>query len=256
MHRLVAGILAIVLGAILARADGINIPAPSWTYSITSLGTGVATALGINVGSAGAPVVNGGALGTPSSGTATNLSGTAASLTAGNVTTNANLTGPITSTGNATAIASQTGTGTKFVVDTSPTLVTPVLGAATATTINGAAIDNSAWTTYTPTLACQVGTITTATPAGAYKVIGKSTFISVKIVITTLGTCSGFFTMTLPNTPNRDGVLNGTENQSTGVSLKVALNSGSTTTGSISNYLNVATPATGTFLLSGVYENQ
>lgn len=41
------------------------------------------------------------------------------------VTTNANLTGPITSVGNATSIASQTGTGTKFVVDTSPTIITP-----------------------------------------------------------------------------------------------------------------------------------
>lgn len=51
-------------------------------------------------------------------------------------TTNANLTGPITSVGNATSIASQTGTGTKFVVDTSPTLVTPTLGVATATSIN------------------------------------------------------------------------------------------------------------------------
>jgi len=45
--------------------------------SITGLGTGVATALAINVGSAGAFVVNGGALGTPSSGTVTNLTGTA-----------------------------------------------------------------------------------------------------------------------------------------------------------------------------------
>ena len=80
------------------------------------------------------------ALGTPASGVATNLTGTAASLTAGNVTTNANLTGPITSTGNATAIASQTGTGTKFVVDTSPTLVTPVLGVAAATSINKVAL--------------------------------------------------------------------------------------------------------------------
>ena len=40
--------------------------------TITGLGTGVATALAVNVGSAGAPVVNGGALGTPSSGTLTN----------------------------------------------------------------------------------------------------------------------------------------------------------------------------------------
>lgn len=40
-------------------------------------GTGVVTALGVNTGSAGAFVVNGGALGTPSSGTVTNLTGTA-----------------------------------------------------------------------------------------------------------------------------------------------------------------------------------
>lgn len=47
----------------------------------------------------------GGDLGTPSAGVATNLTGTAAGLTAGTVTTNANLTGIVTSTGNATAIA-------------------------------------------------------------------------------------------------------------------------------------------------------
>jgi hypothetical protein len=40
--------------------------------SITGAGTGVLTALAVNVGSAGAPVINGGALGTPSSGTLTN----------------------------------------------------------------------------------------------------------------------------------------------------------------------------------------
>ncbi len=54
---------------------------------------------------------------------------------AATVTTNANLTGVITSVGNATSIASQTGTGTKFVVDTSPTLVTPVLGVASGTSL-------------------------------------------------------------------------------------------------------------------------
>lgn len=71
---------------------------------ITGFGTGVSTALGVNVGSAGAVVVNGGALGTPSSGVATNLTGTAAGLTAGNVTTNANMTGDVTSVGNATTL--------------------------------------------------------------------------------------------------------------------------------------------------------
>lgn len=42
---------------------------------ISGFGTGVATALAVNVGSAGAPVVNGGVLGTPSSGTLTNCTG-------------------------------------------------------------------------------------------------------------------------------------------------------------------------------------
>lgn len=54
-----------------------------------------------------------------------------------------NLTGPITSVGPATSIASQTGTGTKFVMDNTPTLITPVLGVATATSINGTTIPSS-----------------------------------------------------------------------------------------------------------------
>jgi hypothetical protein len=44
---------------------------------VSGLGTGIATALAINTGSAGAPVLFNGALGTPSSGTVTNLTGTA-----------------------------------------------------------------------------------------------------------------------------------------------------------------------------------
>ena len=57
------------------------------TLGVTVPGTGVLTALGVNTGSSGAFVVNGGALGTPSSGVATNLTGTASGLTSG--TTNA-----------------------------------------------------------------------------------------------------------------------------------------------------------------------
>jgi hypothetical protein len=79
------------------------------------------------------------ALGTPASGVGTNLTGTGAGFTAGNVTTNANLTGHITSTGNAavlgsftslqlkTALTDETGSG-GAVFGTSPTLVTPALG--------------------------------------------------------------------------------------------------------------------------------
>ena len=55
-----------------------------------------------------------------------------------------NLTGPITSIGSATSVAAQTGTGSTFVMDTSPTIVTPTLsGATVAGTINGTTIPSS-----------------------------------------------------------------------------------------------------------------
>lgn len=59
-------------GRITAAA---NITVTPAIGSITGFGSGVATALAINVGSAGAPVTNGGALGTPSSGTLTSATG-------------------------------------------------------------------------------------------------------------------------------------------------------------------------------------
>lgn len=77
-------------------------------------------------------------LGTPSAVVLTNATGTASGLTAGTVTTNANLTGPITSVGNATSVASQTGTGSTFVMNTSPTLVTPNLGTPSAVVLTNA----------------------------------------------------------------------------------------------------------------------
>lgn len=93
------------------------------------------------------------ALGTPSALVGTNITGTAANLTAGHVTTNANLTGMVTSVGNATSLGSftsaqllgaltdETGTGAA-VFATSPTLVTPALGTPSAlvgTNITGTA---------------------------------------------------------------------------------------------------------------------
>jgi hypothetical protein len=91
-------------------------------------------------------------LGTPAAFVGTNITGTASGLTAGNatlastVTTNANLTGVITSVGNATSLGSfssanlagaltdETGSGSA-VFATSPTLVTPNIGAATGTSL-------------------------------------------------------------------------------------------------------------------------
>jgi len=123
----------------------INAKAPSISPSFTTPSLGVATATTINKVTLTTPAtastitatdgttttLSGGTHSGTNTGDQTNITGNAAT-----VTTNANLTGPITSVGNATSIASQTGTGTKFVVDTSPTLVTPIIGVATATSIN------------------------------------------------------------------------------------------------------------------------
>jgi hypothetical protein len=78
-------------------------------------------------------------LGTPTVSTDATTKGYVDGIT----TAPSNLTGVITSVGPATSIASQTGTGTKFVVDDSPTLITPVLGVATATSINGTTIPST-----------------------------------------------------------------------------------------------------------------
>ena len=89
-----------------AAAISGTLPVSNGGTGITSFGTGVATALGNNVGSAGAFVENGGALGTPSSGTLTNTTGlpiaTGVSGLGGGV---------------ATALAVSTGTAGSFVVD-------------------------------------------------------------------------------------------------------------------------------------------
>jgi hypothetical protein len=101
------------------------------------------------------PTLTAPALGTPASGVMTNVTGTASGLTAGNVTTNANLTGHVTSVGNAavlgsftssqlaTALTDETGSGAA-VFGTSPAITTSLttpsttfaLVNTTATTVN------------------------------------------------------------------------------------------------------------------------
>jgi len=80
--------------------------------STTTTGTGVVTALGVNTGTAGAFVVNGGALGTPSSGTVTNLTGTASININGTVGATTATTGKFTTIeGTDTTDSSSTTTG-------------------------------------------------------------------------------------------------------------------------------------------------
>jgi hypothetical protein len=181
---LVTPILGTPTSGTLTNATGLPV-----STGISGLGTGVATFLATPTSAnlaatvtdetgtgalvfATSPTLVTPALGTPASGVMTNVTGTAAGLTAGNVTTNANLTGMVTSIGNATtvvtnanltgavtsvgnatslgsftsanlaaALTDETGAGAA-VFATSPTLVTPALGTPSAlvgTNISGTA---------------------------------------------------------------------------------------------------------------------
>jgi hypothetical protein len=98
--------------------------------STITTGTGVVTALGVNTGSSGAFVVNGGALGTPSSGTVTNLTGTASININGTVGATTPTTGKFTTIDFSSTLAVSGATGSAGQVLTSngssaPTWTTP-----------------------------------------------------------------------------------------------------------------------------------
>ena len=101
---------------------------------LTSLGTGVTTALGVNVGSAGAFVVNGGALGTPSSGTLTNATGLPISTGVSGLGTGvATFLATPSSANLASAVTDETGSG-PLVFATSPTFTSQVTLGTQSTT--------------------------------------------------------------------------------------------------------------------------
>jgi hypothetical protein len=159
---------------------GLSSPLP-----VASGGTGVATSTGSgNTVLSTSPTLVTPALGTPSALVGTNITGTATAFTASNVTTNANLTGVVTSVGNATSLGSftsaqlaaaltdETGSGANVFANT-PTLVTPVLGVATATSLQGI-----------------IGNVTPA--AGAFTTVTASTAIGTASGGTGLGGATPF----------------------------------------------------------------
>lgn len=110
---------------LLARANHTGTQAISTT--ISGLGTGVATALAINVGDAGAPLVRDGVLGTPSSGSAANLT-SFPTLNQNTTGTAAGLSATLVVGSGGTGVATSTGSGAN-VLGTNPTIVKPVLDA-------------------------------------------------------------------------------------------------------------------------------
>jgi hypothetical protein len=68
---------------------------------------------------------------------------------------------------------------------------------ADSTTATGLKWDYDSWTSYTPSIAPNSGSFTTASATGRYKQIGKTIFVQVTGTITSVGTGSGL-TIGLP----------------------------------------------------------
>jgi hypothetical protein len=135
------------------------------TANLSGLGTGVATALAVNVGSAGAFITFNGALGTPSGGTVTNLTGTASININGTVGATTPAAGTFTSlhaTGSVIIDGDLLVSGDAFEVDTASMVVEdPLIKLATA---NGAdAVDIGFYGLYTSSGAKYTGLFRDAT---------------------------------------------------------------------------------------------
>ena len=192
------------------------------------------------------------ALGTPSALVGTNITGTATAFTASNVTTNANLTGAVTSVGNAaslgsftslqllTALTDETGTGAA-VFATSPTLVTPALGAATATSLVSS---GTAASSFTVTSGSAVPlTITNVGTGNSFVVEDSTNPDSSPFVINASGVILRGTTATVTVTSELDGTQAsvGITNASTNNDAALAL----------LNYTNTSTNARPAYMVLG-----
>ena len=136
---------------------------------ITGLGTGVATALAVNVGSAGSPVVNGGALGTPSSGTVTNLTGTAS------ININGTVGATTPTTGSFTTMKASTGAAVGGATPGAGGIAFPATAVAVA---DANTLDDYEEGTWTPNQGTGLTVVGAFSSSGTYTKIGRMVFVT------------------------------------------------------------------------------
>lgn len=230
-------------------ATATTTPVITLTTSINSpllAGNGTAISAATTTGSGSTAVLNNGptliapVLGTPASGVATNLTGTASGLTAGTVTTNANLTGDVTSVGNATTL-----------VTAQPGAHTWALGQtfSSAMTYGGVTLSNavtgtgnmvlSAAPTFTTSITHGVGPAILTSNAAASTMLGAATSATAAVAqtLTVSGSSGNSAAAALFTIAGSDQTGTGT----TGGELRLRAGNGVTVGGIISFYTSATT---------------
>ena len=188
----------------------------------TTTGTGVVTALGVNTGTAGAFLVNGGVLGTPSSGVVTNLTGTASiniNGTVGATTPAAGTFTQVTVNGsNLNTAISPTGTGTVTISPAGALTINPTA----ASTINNASIGATTAST---------GAFTTLSASSTVSGTGFSTYLASPPAIGGTAAAAGSFTSLTATSVGTGGVLakTGGKTAVTSIAATTTLTTGGTT---------------------------
>ena len=145
--------------------------------------------------------------------------------------------------------ATANDTPARLAVGANDTLLTA--DSSTATGLKWAALPSSgfpAWTSYTPTVTAQSGSITSSSAVGFYSQSGKTVCYSARVTISNAGTGSGTLVVTLPITAQTRSGLEwigaALEGQSTG-------NSGWASVLSAATAVNIRSYNFGTFIGTG-----